>query len=251
MINSKKLLIFEIVMIVVIIGLTLCIFFVDLKLGIFQIVSEKTLRSQFKLIQDLDTKLSTAKNNYDSSIKAVETSKAEFKKQKEEYESISDETISIIKEATTDEKYSIDYIWVKLGNYAKSNNLTISLVEPGGTSSQSTAAGTSQATGTTSTTGTTTPAATTTTTPTTTTPVTSTTTPAATTTTAPTATTTTNSSNELTISVKGDYIDVSEFIFELENDVGLRFKLDKIKMEYAGSNQITATFAVKNLVFIK
>jgi hypothetical protein len=248
MINSKKLLIFEIVMIVVIIGLTLCIFFVDLKLGIFQIVSEKTLRSQFKLIQDLDTKLSTAKNNYDSSIKAVETSKSEFKRQKDEYESISDETISIIKEATTDEKYSIDYIWVKLGNYAKSNNLTISLVEPGGTATQAaatTATGTSQATGTTSTTGTTTPAATTTTTP-----VTSTTTPAATTTTTPAATTT-SPSNELTISVKGDYIDVSEFIFELENDVGLRFKLDKIKMEYAGSNQITATFAVKNLVFIK
>jgi len=237
MIKSKKNLISEIIVALVIIGLIVSIFFIDLDLGVFKVVSKNTLMSQYKSIKDLDTNLLNAKTNYDSSIRTVETSKANFKKQKEQYEAITDETISIINEATTDEKYNIEYMWIKLGNYAKSNNLSLALVEPGG-STQAAAASSDTAT----------PGATTSDK--------SGTTPAGTTTapggisdisTAPTS----SSGDELTISVIGNYTDVSSFIFELENDDELRFKLDKIKMEYAGSNEITASFAVKNLKFIK
>ena len=230
--NIKKVLIIEIIAVIVIIGLIASIFFIDLDLGIFKVVSKDTLLAQYDSIKVLDTKLINAKTNYDTSIKSLETSKSDFKKQKDQYDAITDETIAIIKEATTDEKYNIEYMWIKLGNYAKSNNLTLSLVEPGGTEQAvSTTTGTTPAPTT----------ATSTTTSTTTTPTTSPTTGAA----------STSSGGEFTIKVKGNYIDVSDFIFELENDDELRFKLDKIKMEYAGSNEITATFAVKNLKFIK
>lgn len=226
MTKTKKLLIFEIVMGLILIGLITSVFFVDLDLGLFKVVSQKTLMSQYDSIKDLDDKLVTTKGNYDSSLKSVETSKAEFKKQKDQYDAITQDTINIIKEATTDEKYNVEYMWIKLGNYAKSNNLVLTLVEPGGTAQADTSS-------------------------TTTTQTSSTTTPTTGSTAGSTTPTTTSSTGEFSISVKGNYINVSDFIFDLENDTELRFKLDKIKMEYAGNNQITASFVVKNLKFVK
>jgi len=241
MIKNKNNIIFEIVMILVIIGLIVSIFFVDLDLRVFKVVSKNTLMSQYESIKVLDTKLLNAKTSYDDSIKSVETAKADFKKQKDQYDAITDDTIAIINEATTDEKYNIEYMWIKLGNYAKSNNLTLALVEPGGSVATAAAANTAPSTAAGATTSGTKDVASSTTA--------GTTTPG--TTTAATDTTAAASGSELSISVKGNYTDVSDFIFELENDDELRFKLDKIKMEYAGSNEITATFAVKNLKFIK
>lgn len=254
MMKSNKLLIWETIIALIVIGLIVCIFMVDLDLGVFKIVPVNKLLSQYTSIKDLDTKLQTTKSDYESSIKSVEDAKTNYEKQKTQYDAISEDTINIIKEATADEQYTIDYIWVKIGNYATSNNLVLSLVEPGGTasaSSSSTGGGTTTPTGTTggntqvssgttTGTGTTTPTGTTTGTDT-----------APTTNTPPTTNTGTSSSDELSIKVVGNYTDVSSFIFDLENDNELRFKLDKIKMEYAGSNQITATFAVRNLKFVK
>lgn len=233
MMNRKKLLIGEGIAALIIAGIIAAIFMVETDLGIFKIVSPQSLMSQYNSIKDMNSKLETSKTNYETSLKAVETAKSEYTKQKEKYEAITDETISIIKEATADEQYNIDYIWVQIGNYAKANNLVLSLIEPGGSSQ--TATDTSSTTSTTTGTnsqvtseskGTDTQSAT-------------------------TSTTTKSPSNELSIKVVGNYTDVSDFIFELENDVELRFKLDKIKMEYAGNNQITATFAVKNIKFKK
>lgn len=289
MIENKKLIIFEVIAGLIVIALIVCIFVVDVNFGIFKAVSEKTLFSQYSTIQSLDTKLTNAKTNYDASIKAVELSKSDYKKQKDQYDAISDETIAIIKDATTQETYNIEYMWVKLGNYAKANNLTLTLNEPGGTSSAATTTNTTSGTATgsagasvtntnssssSSSTGASTTSSTTTNTTTnnttnntTNSTTTNNTTNSATTTNTTNSTTKTNStmaasttsattattsaSNELTIKVKGNYIDVSQFIFELENDSELRFKLDNIKMEYAGNNQITATFSVKNLKFVK
>lgn len=235
MMEKKKFIIFEIISGLLVIGLVLTVFFVDLDLGIFKIISQKNLVAQYNSLKELDTKLLTAKTNYDTSVKAVETSKSDYKRQKDQYDAITDETIAVIKEATTEEKYNIEYMWIKLGNYATANNLTLSLVEPGGSSQVETPekATTTQTTNTTTQT------------------TDDNTNSAAGNTNTPAPSSNTASSGELSISVKGNYLNVSEFIFELENDGELRFKLDKIKMEYAGNNQITATFAVKNLKFVK
>lgn len=283
MIKNKKLLIFEIIAILIEIGLIVCVFLVDINFGIFKFVSQKTLLSQYDSINTLDTKLTSANNNYETSIKSVEIAKSDYEKEKAEYDAISDETISIIKEATTDETYNIEYMWIKIGNYASSNNLTLVMNEPGGTSTTTT---------------------TTTTDTTTTTTTTSDTAGASSSDLEQNNETITNkdseenenndeldsdsagsseedeedfdendtnsvgsleedeedeeyeedsssSTGEFTVKVKGNYLDISDFIFELENDSELRFRLDKITMEYSGSNQITVSFAVKNLKFIK
>lgn len=232
MIKSKKFLIGEAIAALIIASIIAVIFMVEVDLGIFKIVSPQSLISQYESIKDMNSKLATSKTNYETSIKSVDIAKSEYTKQKEKYEAITDEAISIIKDATADEQYNIDYIWVQIGNYAKANNLVLSLIEPGGTS---------QTTTDTSATSTTT----------TTTQVTSESKPADNQTASTNTSQTKSPSNELSIKVVGNYNDVSGFIFELENDTELRFKLDKIKMEYAGNNQITATFAVKNIKFKK
>jgi hypothetical protein len=239
MINAKRMLIWEIVLLVIIAGIITVVFLVELDLSIFKIVSPQKLASQYQSLKDMNAKILTSKNNYNSSVKAVEAAKADYLREKEKYEAITDETIEIIKEATADEQYNIDYIWITIGNYASANNLSLSLIEPGGTSQNNT--GSSSTTDTTQST----------TTNTTDSQVSSQTSGDKTSTTTTTTSTTISPSNELSIKVVGNYIDVSSFIFELENDIELRFKLDNIKMEYAGNNQITATFAVKNLKFRK
>ncbi|MEG0872568.1 MAG: hypothetical protein RSG48_01190, partial [Clostridia bacterium] len=56
-----------------------------------------------------------------------------------------------------------------------------------------------------------------------------------------------NADTVFKIQVSGSYIDVSDFIFEVENDKDLRFKLDNISIEYVSGNKIKANFDVKNL----
>jgi len=261
MINAKNMLIWEIVLLIIIVGIITCVFVVEMDLGIFKIMSPQKLASQYDSIVDMNSRIVTSKNNYDSSLKTIETAKKDYTREKEKYESITDETIAIIKEATSDEQYNIDYIWITIGNYASANNLSLSLVEPGGSSSASSTPATNNESQTTTSTTTETNNESQTTTSTTTetkndeqvTSQTSDTEKASNTipTPKPPASPVKNSGSEFSIKVVGDYIDVSSFIFELENDIELRFKLDNIKMEYAGNNQITATFAVKNLKFKK
>lgn len=193
----------------------------DFDFGTFKIMSVKTLLSQYDQVTASNDKLAAQQKTYDTTLKSVDTAESDFKKEKARYDSISDATLQIIKDATTEEKYDIEYVWVKLGNYAKANNLSIVLVEPGGSAAaQQPAAGTTNQ-------QTTSNGATNTTTQ------------------------TTSGNNVLNVQVTGNYLNVSDFIFELENDKELRFKLDNISMEYVGSNNIKTTFAVKNLVVIK
>ena len=53
------------------------------------------------------------------------------------------------------------------------------------------------------------------------------------------------------ITIKGRYANVADFVFDVENDKSLRFKLDNIKMTYAGDNEIQATFDVLSLSVLK
>ena len=61
----------------------------------------------------------------------------------------------------------------------------------------------------------------------------------------------TSSSSALKIEIKGSYMNISDFIFEVENDTSLRFKLDNISMDYVKETTIKASFNVKNIVINK
>ena len=89
------------------------------------------------------------------------------------------------------ETYDIDYLWTKLGNYAKDENVVIKidLVSSG---------------------------------------------------------TSTNLYN-LNFTATGEYVNLTDFIYDIENDSKLGFKIDEFKMGSSGENSLTATFSCKEV----
>jgi hypothetical protein len=235
--ETTKLIIAVVFLVIFIAGIvTLCL--MDVNLGFINTSSIRTLLSQKDTVSNKEKELVQKQTKYTTTLQSLETAKSDYQKEKAKYEAISNETIDIIKEATTKENYNIEYMWIKLGNYAKTNNLTLIVVEPGGTSSSVAASSAvTPATGTT-----TTPA--TSTTSSTTSSATSTTTPAP-------AASTTSGSDEMKIELTGNYIDTSEFIFEVENDSELKFKLDNISITYVEGTTIKTTFTVKGMTIKK
>lgn len=205
--ENKKIIIISVIT-VVLIGLLVCMIFVDIPL-----LGSSSIESIIAMHDNLISKeaeLVTEQNGYQQTLSRLETVKQNYQTEKSKYDAISDETINIIKESNTEENYSLEYMWIKLGNYAKKNNLTLVMVEPGnssntGTADQSVVSNSTQ----------------------------------------------TSSSDVLKIQVTGNYIDLSDFIFEVENDEELKFKLDNISMEYVSGTTIKTTFDVKNIIITK
>lgn len=243
--NIKKIIILSSVLAVIVI-LTIIVCFVDVDLKILKFNSIKSIIAKHEEVIQAETKLNQKEKEYNSAISKINVAKSEFETAKTKYEAISDETIEIIKEATTEENYNIEYMWIRLGNYATKNNLKIVMVESGGTFSEENV--TTEKDGTTKT---------------------------KTTTTKNTATdtdskdtdeslndysaleninTTSDTSTKDTlfkIQITGSYLNVSDFVFEVENDKALKFKLDNISMDYVSGTTIKATFNVKNLIINK
>ena len=263
--SNKKIIVF-----VAIIATSVILILIFTLLGALFIPSVQNLIQKYGEAKKADTELSSAQDTYYSTVQKLEGAEEEYNKQKNKYNSISDETIDIIKEATTEESYNIEYMWITLGNYAKKNNLEIVLVEPGGTATTSTSkdansssSNSNNATTTTTTTTTTntnnTTANNTATTNNTTTNN-STNSNATTTNNNQTSTggtnstsdnTTSSSGSALKVQLTGSYMNISDFIFEIENDTSLRFKLDNISMDYVEGTTIKTTFDVKNVVVNK
>lgn len=233
--NRKKLITFSIVLAVSLI-LVIVFALVDINLGVIKFSSIKSLIGKHAEVTSAEEKLLNSQVMYENTTKKLENEKADYLKEKQKYDAITDETINIIKNIKTEDKYSIEYMWIRLGNYAKVNNLSLVLVEPGG-SENATIDSKENSKNTTS------------------------------------DKTKSVSSDEMDmddtlviddmppmtagntsafkIQVTGSYIDVSSFVFEVENDKELRFKLDNIVMEYVSGTTIKATFNVKNLAIKK
>lgn len=277
--NNKKLIIVSSILAVSVI-LLLVFMLLGVNFGFFKIQSVSSILNEYELVKKAEKELTTTQDTYYSAISSLEKAQAEYNKQKNKYNAISDETINIIKEATTEETYNLEYMWIKLGNYAKKNNLEIVMVEPGGQMSNS-----SNSSDTTSTTTTTTKSNTTTNTKTndattntannnnntntnstnnTNTTNNTTTTNNNNNTNTNTNTTNNNASNNnnsssttssdssvLRVQITGSYMNTSDFIFEVENDTALRFKLDNISMDYVKGTTIKTSFNVKNIVVNK
>lgn len=234
--NNKKMIIISSILAVSVI-LLLVFMLLGVNLGAFRIPSVSYILDEYNLAKKSEKELTSTQDIYYSTVNNLEKSQTEYNRQKNKYNSISDETIDVIKEATTEETYNLEYMWIKLGNYAKKNNLEIVMVEPGGQiSSQSEDNNSSTTANNTSNTTTTTTANNTTTTS---------------TAGNQTSNTTSSDSSVLRIQVTGSYMNTSDFIFEVENDTALRFKLDNISMDYVEGNTIKTSFNVKNIVINK
>lgn len=216
-----KLIILSIVLVVIITIITLAMVF-DVDLILFKNLSIAGIQSKKISVEGLIAQHIIEEANNANEKDNLQNSKNKFDVAKEEYERIDEVTIESVQEATKEEEYFIEYLWVVLGNYAAANKLDISIITPG-----STIAGSD---------------------------------------------TNTNASEQeqtidaeqmsidniqdslnsgVKITVTGRYADVADFVFDVENDKSLRFKLDNIKMEYSGDNKIKATFNVLSLAVAK
>lgn len=120
------------------IALILIVTISGIHLGPFNVVSVGEIATQEQNIETAEINLEKTEAQYEVNIKSLETAKKEFETQKEKYELISDETLAVIKEATKEEQYLIEYLWITLGNYANAHDLSLAIVEPGGSATVNT-----------------------------------------------------------------------------------------------------------------
>ena len=227
---------------IVIVAIILLLFIKGIKIGSFEVVSISGIGTKKDAVKKAKQNLEVVEGQYLANLKELENEKEDFSTQKDAYEKISDETITAITDATKEEEYFIEYLWITLGNYAAAHDLALAVIEPGGTVSQSTAANTvansddktdvSTGTGINGNSQ-------------------------GVTTTANTATTenvvasATSSADALTVQVRGTYMDLADFVFEVENDKSLRFRLDNISMKSAGGTEVITSFNVKDFTVLK
>jgi len=219
-----KLIVLSAVLLFIITLITLAMIF-DVDLVIFKNLAISSIQQKKIDVEDLMIEQVKEETNNSNAKENLQNSKDSFDVAKQKYESIDESTITIVQEATKEEKYFIEYLWIVLGNYASANNVEINIITPGSTFEEKTQSNqnttnNSQNSGTTG--------------------------------------TTTNTNNALTalsngvkIRVEGRYANVADFVFDVENDKSLRFKLDNIRMAYAGNNTIQAIFDVLSLSVLK
>ena len=139
-------------------------------------------------ISDLSNVISVTYANTESNLKrtanTLQDSKTEYENQAALSNSLSPSYASQL------ETYDIDYLWTKLGNYARDEKVVIKI--------DLVASGTS-----------------------------------------------TNLYN-LNFTTTGDYVNITNFIYEIENDSKLGFKIDEFKMNSSGDT-LTATFSCKEV----
>ncbi len=218
--NMKKLIALSVTLLIFI-GIIFLILNVEINLGIFRIITPSTMEETYVRFNSVS--LEGAKLNYQAKLTELDTNKTKYTEEKRKYDAITQETLDIIKEATVVEEFNIDYMWIKLGHYANTNNLSLVLVEPGGEQIDDSSDESTKDTITSE--------------------------DFDTTITSPEGSI--NDLDEFSIMLVGNYSDLAKFVFDVENDVELKFKLDKINMTYADNNDVSATFVVKNLVFVK
>lgn len=203
MMKSEKFKSYILIFCVVLVSILLIVSVVNgISFGKFEILSMKDIIAKKGEVKLAETNLELEKTKHDILQNKLSSEKTEFQTEKDKYEAISDETVDIINKINTKEKYSIEYIWIKLGNYADTSNLSIIVAEPGNTLNNEE---------------------------------------------------NTEEKNEsiFKIQVSGSYINVADFIYNIENDDELKFKLDNINMEYVSGVNIKATFDVKDIVIVK
>lgn len=241
------------------IGATTYIIIEDINLGSIGILSISGIKEKNIALEKEEEKYSNNKSTFETKEASLNNISNEFTEEKDKYEKITDTTLDIVKDAIKEVDYSVEYMWIVLGNYAYKNGLTIRIeeVQPGTVAQEETTdeklEDTGDETKKTDNTGTANTGDAANTSETTKTTTTSKDNIKTNTNTSENAQTTLTTSTEkvLKLTVNGRYSDVADFVFEVENDKSLRFKLDNITMKYSSDNKITATFDVYGLTIRK
>lgn len=145
-----------------------------------------------KKISDLSNAIGVTYSNTESNLKRTANTLQGSKTEYENQAILSDSQNPTY--ASQLEKYEIDYLWTKIGNYAKDENVVIKieLVQSG----------------------------------------------------------TSNNLYNLNFNVTGEYVNITDFIYDIENDSKLGFKIDEFKMGASKDNTLSATFVCKEIPII-
>lgn len=208
----------------VLLGFVTYVTVVDIDFGSISTLSFFGIAEKQDLLETEELKYESNTKSFESKEAELTNVKNEYTEEKEKYESISDTTLNLVKEATKDVDYSIEYMWIVLGDYAYDNGLTIKIEEvaSGSTYEDTTTTSDGEEETMTTTEDITTDSA-----------------------------LITSTEKVLKLTVNGRYSDVADFVFEVENDKSLKFKLDNISMKYSSDNAITATFDIYGLTINK
>lgn len=220
----------------------------NIPLGSIGTLSFNGISEKMRILKTEETKYLSNKTSFDSKETELTTITNEYNEEKEKYNRITDTTLNVVKEAIKDVDYSIEYMWIVLGNYAYDNGLTIKIEESSPSISNNNIPNTlptpqkkDENTTNTSDENKENIDNTADTTSNTVTDVNST----------DSNSMTTSANKILKLTVIGRYSDVADFVFEVENDRSLKFKLDNISMKYSTDNKITATFDIYGLTILK
>ena len=207
---------------VVLITLIVLVMIYDVSFPFFKSLSVDGIKTLKTNVNTLIMQEATEVTNNKSAKDKLNLAKNNFDVAKNEYESIDESTIEIVQEATKQEDYFIEYLWVVLGNYSRANGLSIHILTPGSSFTENATTENNENAKedakqeTSGTTGSTTSEL-------------------------------SAINNGIKIVVEGRYANLADFVFDVENDKELSFKLDNIKMSYAGDNKVQAIFDVLNL----
>lgn len=180
------------VLLILLIGCMVYVTIETVNLGDIKLLSFEDMKAKNVELEVAEVELDTAKLQYEIATDNLKRAKSSYETAKKSYDNISEEKINTIKEATKEEHYYIDWLWIVLGGYADSNGLELTVKDPRLGSESST-------------------------------------------------------NGTIKIKLVGRYSDITDFVFEVENDNDLKFKLDNMLMEYDGDNKVSATFDVLSM----
>lgn len=213
----KKIIIMAVVLLIMIIAIVVALT-TDVDFGLFKNLSIASISHKKVSVETLALNEVAEKIEHEQAIDVLESAKNKYETSRQKFENIDKSTIDMVQEATKDEKYFIEYLWIVLGSYANDNGLLINIITPGSTAekveevekeTQDGAEGEATES-------------------------------------KPTLDVAV-AEDAIKIIVRGRYANVADFVYEVENDKELKFKLDNIKMTYASNNEIEATFNVLSL----
>ena len=162
------------------------------KIGNFEILGITGIIQKDKDIDTKNKKLATdASTTYVTKVATLEATAKSLQNKKDEY---TNEAVLVSSAAgegyvSTTEKYEIEYLWTRIGNYAKDENVDIKMDVTNSTIS---------------------------------------------------------GKFDLNFTVKGSYVGITDFIYDIENDSKLGFKIENFVMQSLDDN-VQATFSCKQI----
>ena len=159
-------------------------------IGSFEVLGVQAIKEEDNAINEKNSNLSNLVSvTYPNSLSELDTKAKTLTSTKQEYEDKS----ALVTDSGAymqTEKYEIEFLWTKLGNYAKDENVVIKIDVVNST--------------------------------------------------------TTSGLYDLNFTVAGEYADVTDFIYDIENDSKLGFKIEDFHMSANGSG-VQGTFACKEI----